>query len=112
MPRKMVSLGAAANYAGTQSVNKPIAKTEPSSNFDLLGGLDAPVKSELTTTTENKADNWDPFSGATTAAAPQETKKVESQNWDPFSGNQNEQPQPKNDDPFGKLVFTKSCSFF
>jgi len=99
VPRKMVSLGAAAAYAGNQpSTNRPAAKTEPSSNFDLLGGLDTPAEIKPASV-QNNSQNWDPFSGAAPA---QETKK-DTQNWDPFSGSQ-EQPQPKKDDPFGNWL--------
>lgn len=101
VPRRMISLGAAASYqapavsrmSNSQSApvvqNKtaqPPAKTaQPVSNFDLLGGL-----GETTPSSQNN-NNWDPFSSnASSNTVPTPVKKLpaqqvqKSQNADPF----------------------------
>ena len=60
VPRKLVSLGAAANYSGGGSA--PVGKV-PTSNVDLLGGLgDVTSQSPATNNNNNNNNDWDPFS--------------------------------------------------
>merc|ERR1712157_374377 len=60
VPRKLVSLGAAANYSGGGSA--PVGKA-PTSNVDLLGGLGDLTSQNLATNNNNNNNNdWDPFS--------------------------------------------------
>jgi len=103
VPRRMVSLGAAASYQApavsqmsnsqsapavqNKTAQQPAKTAQPANNFDLLGGLgeSTPASSQNNVNSQNNS-NWDPFASSSSSNAVQAPvqQAQKPQNADPF----------------------------
>ena len=99
VPRKLVSLGAAANYSGSGTAGNTASNT-PQSNVDLLGGLMGSAEPVAAATNNNSssAGGWDPFAGsgsnAPTASAPVNKAPANNDPFSDFFGSNNASTKP------------------